>query len=138
MLLGHRRRLLFDTVATQIVGPSVEQGHLVTVFAYLENGTMAMPYLSAGGSIQEHPNYRGLTDAQLRAKVAEMVRGSGGRIGSILIGPPPAASFPTAPWAAWRMFHYDDTIRQTVAVALKKEWIAYQLLALHERKRQLK
>ena len=54
MVLGHRRRLLFDTIATRVVAPSVQQGHAVTVFAYLENGTMATPYLSAGGSIQEH------------------------------------------------------------------------------------
>eukprot|EP00966_Prymnesium_polylepis_P072773 1689802-Prymnesium_polylepis.1 len=40
LMLGHRRRLLLETVATHVIRPSADAGHNPTFFAYLENGTM--------------------------------------------------------------------------------------------------
>ena len=137
LMLGHRRRLVFETVVSQVIKPSAQSGHSVTLFAYLENSTMWTPYLKQGGEIQEHPVFRRLNDAQLRARLGALVRSVGGRVGSILIDKRPNASFPpsNSSWADWRLFHYDDNIRQTVATALKKELIGYRLVTLYEQQR---
>tara|TARA_B100000795_G_scaffold28962_1_gene19162 strand:+ start:388 stop:1215 length:828 start_codon:yes stop_codon:yes gene_type:complete len=137
LILGHRRRLLLDTVLEHVIGAAVQQGQPpATLFAYLENETMATPFLAAGGTILGHPRYRGLSDTELRATIAQQTREAGGRVGGLLIAPPPAAAFPDGAWAAMRLFHYEDArIKQTVAVALKKELVGYGLVAAHERRR---
>ena len=137
LILGHRTRLLLDTVLEHVIGATVQQGQPpATLFAYLENETMATPFLSAGGNIHGHPRYRGLSDTQLRATIAQQTREAGGRVGGLLIAPPPAAAFPDGAWAAMRLFHYTDArIKQTVAVALKKELVGYGMVAAHERRR---
>ena len=43
LMLGHRRRLLLDTVLEHVIGAGVQEGHPATLFAYLENSTMATP-----------------------------------------------------------------------------------------------
>lgn len=133
-MLGHRRRLLLDSVLTHVIGASARQGHAPSLFLYLENGTMATPFLSQGGQIIGHPGFRGLSDALLRQRIARLTRAAGGRVGALLLAPPPAASFPNGSWASWRMFHYDERIRQTVVVALKKELIGHQLIVADERR----
>ena len=72
-MLGHRRRLLLDSVLRHVVAP-----HRATLFAYLENGTMWTPYLKQGGEILEHPAFRSLSDAQLRSRLGALVRAAGG------------------------------------------------------------
>ena len=106
LMLGHRRRLIFETVMTNVLGASTRSGHSATVFMYLENGTMWTPYLNMGGDIHEHPLFRRLTDAQLRARLGALVRSVGGKVGAILIDRRVAASFPTsnASWSDWRLF----------------------------------
>ena len=41
LLLGHRNRLMFETVPAAVIAPTVERGFSVDVFGYLENSTMA-------------------------------------------------------------------------------------------------
>ena len=105
------------------------------------SGTMWTPYLKQGGEIQEHPEFRHLSDTALRARLGARVRSVGGRVGSVLIDQRPTASFPSSTegsdaWVGWRLFHYDEGVRQTVAVVLKKELIGYRLVQRYERQQQ--
>ena len=51
LILGHRRRLLLDTVLEHVIGAAVQQGQPpATLFAYLENETMARQVASMRSS----------------------------------------------------------------------------------------
>lgn len=122
-MLGHRRRLLLDTVAEHVVQTSARMGHSVTFFAYLENGTMQTPYITNGAELHAHPRFRDLSDAALRLALSSRVREAGGSVDSILIDHAPAAAFPIANtlqwqafnnWSNWRMFEYKYSVRKQV------------------------
>ena len=147
LLLGHRNRLAFDSMLPRVIEVNVRQGHRVAVFAYLEASNMTAPYLNyaAGdaGRLMGHPTFRTMSSAVLRESLERKVRQAGGRVGAIVLDPsPPDARFPSAPsndpnlphesdWPRWRLFSYDDRIRRTVAIVLKKELMAYRLI-LHD------
>ena len=74
---------------------------------------------------------RRLTDAQLREHIESLVTDAGGQVGGILIDGAPPASFPFS--QPWRLFHYADHVKQTVARVLRKEHVIYRLLVWYER-----
>lgn len=41
LILGHRNRLMFETVPAAVISPTVNAGYAVDVFGYLENSSMA-------------------------------------------------------------------------------------------------
>ena len=41
LLMGHRNRLMFETLPAAVVTPTVAAGYAVDIFGYLENSTMA-------------------------------------------------------------------------------------------------
>ena len=153
LLLGHRDRHAFDSVLPRVIEVNVRQGHRVAVFAYLEASNMTAPYLNyaAGdaGRLMGHPTFRTMSSAVLRESLERKVRQAGGRVGAIVLDPsPPDARFPSAPsndpnlphaadWPRWRLLHYDERIRRTIAIVLKKELMAYQLI-LHDEEAQHK
>jgi len=156
LLLGHRDRLAFDSVLPRVIEVNVRQGHRVAVFAYLETGIMPSPYLKyttsmsgSTGSLQGHPTFRTMSSAVLRETLERKVRQAGGRVGAIVLDPsPPDARFPSAPsndpnlphasdWPRWRLLLYDERIRRTIAIVLKKELMAYRLI-LHDEEAQHK
>ena len=147
LILGHRKRLAFDSLLPRVIEVNVRQGHRVAVFIYLETGSMAAPYVDYAvgevGSLQSHPAFRDLSPAVLRETLGRKVRQAGGHVGAIVLDPsPPDARFPSetsdgsnsshaSNWPRWRLFSYDDRIRRTVAIVLKKELMAYRLI-LHD------
>jgi hypothetical protein len=156
LLLGHRDRLAFDSVLPRVIEVNVRQGHQVAVFAYLEAASMSSPYLKyttsmsgSTGSLQGHPTFRTMSSAVLRETLERKVRQAGGRVGAIVLDPsPPDARFPSAPsndpnlphesdWPRWRLLLYDERIRRTIAIVLKKELMAYRLI-LHDEEAQHK
>lgn len=139
LLLGHRRRLVTESVMRHVVGASAQAGHAPTVFAVLENMTMQRPTLFGLGTPLAHPHFRALSDEALVRRLRDEVRAAGGRVGSILVDRPPASSLPrsNSSFAAWRLFHYSERTRRTVAVALKKELIGYQLVRAYERRHRV-
>ena len=66
LILGHRKRLAFDSLLPRVIEVNVRQGHRVAVFIYLETGSMAAPYVDYAvgevGSLQSHPAFRDATN----------------------------------------------------------------------------
>ena len=58
LMLGHRRRLLTQSVMRHVIGASVHAGHVPTFFAVLENMTMQRPTLFGMGVPRAHPHFR--------------------------------------------------------------------------------
>ena len=135
LLLGHRARLTFSTVPSRVVAPIVAQGHRAIFFALLENSTVAQAF--RGRRPQGHPSLAPLSDAALAEELRARVRGAGGEIGRMHIGPRPTAQVPPAALDAGRLWRYKPAVKRTVAVRLLKEKLGLQLVLDHEREAAL-
>ena len=123
---------MFETLPPRVVAPTVASGTPVTLFAYLENSTMARAF--RGRRPQGNPEFVPLSDQELSRRIANAVEAVGGRVGRIQIGPRPVASLPSdAALARQRLSRYTAAVKTTVATRFLKEKLGLQMVASHER-----
>ena len=123
---------MFETLPPRVVAPTVASGTPVTLFAYLENSTMARAF--RGRRPQGNPEFVPLSDQELSRRIANAVEAVGGRVGQIQIGPRPVASLPSdAALARQRLSRYTAAVKTTVATRFLKEKLGLQMVASHER-----
>ena len=81
LLLGHRSRLMLTSLPANVVRPVVASGSSLTLFALLENSTMAKAF--RGRRPMGNPALAGLSDADLASHLSREVIAAGGGIGEI-------------------------------------------------------
>jgi hypothetical protein len=131
LLLGHRGRLMFGTVPSNVIRPAVTAGTPVDVFAFLENSTMARAF--RGRRPQGSPELTALDDDGLVRRLAADVRAAGGRVATIHLGQRPAVSIPQAHPS--RLSRYSDGVKTTVATRFAKEGLGLRMVLDYERTR---
>jgi hypothetical protein len=145
LVLGHRARLMFDTLPGTLVAPLVAGGTEVRFFAWLENSSMAAAF--RGRRPMGHPAFAALDDRQLARELRRRVHGAGGAVGAIRLGPRPLATLPadTAGTVGaaggggleGRLWRYSEGVKLTVATRLLKESLGLRLVEEDEEKRGL-
>ena len=116
LLMGHRYRLMFETLPGAVIAPTAAAGYEVDVFGYLENSTMAKAF--RGRRPMGNPAFASLGDTELHATISRLVATAGGRTVDLRIGPRPQARLPdTMPQ---RLSRYVDSVKQTVATRMLK------------------
>ena len=128
LLLGHRGRLMFTTLCSNVVKPVVSSGVPVDLFAFLENSTMAKAF--RGRRPMGNPAFAQLGDKELAARVAADVSAHGGRIASIRIGPRPVVELPAN--RPERLSRYTEHVKRTVATRFLKERLGYEMVQAYE------
>lgn len=129
LLMGHRNRLMFETLPAAVIAPTVAAGYAVDVFGYLENSTMAKAF--RGRRPMGNPAFVPLGDAELHAAIRERVGRAGGRVVDLRIGPRPHAEVPAS--MPQRLSRYTESVKQTVATRMRKELLGMELIEQHER-----
>ena len=132
LMLGHRDRLIFDTLPNMVVLPTARSGVGVVLFAILEAQPMVEPYTSVGGRITPHPVYGALDDNALVGLLGALVRAAGGKEGKIVIRGQPRAKSPNRTRTPLRFWMYDQHVLRTVAICLLKELHGYRLIQEYE------
>jgi len=128
LLLGHRDRLMFETLPSAVIAPTVGAGFAVDVFGYLENSTMARAF--RGRRPMGNPAFARLSDAELHATISRQVALAGGEVVDLLIAPRPAARVPAD--MPQRLSRYSASVKKTVATRMLKERIGLHLIQKRE------
>ena len=81
LMLGHRRRLMWRTLPSMVVKPSVQRGYSTDAFAILESGPMATPYAHSR-AVYSDAAFAALDDDALREVLSTDVRAAGGGVGA--------------------------------------------------------
>ena len=131
ILLGHRSRLMFETLPARVIAPTATRGTRVDVFVYLENSTMARAF--RGRRPLGHPSFAGLSDSALAERIAAAVEIAGGHVAAMRIGSRPPVSLPVV--FPHRLSRYTAQVKTTVATRMAKERLGWQLVEAHERAR---
>ena len=116
LLMGHRNRLMFETLPGAVIAPTVAAGYDVDLFGYLENSTMAKAF--RGRRPVGNPAFAALGDADLHETIRALVASAGGRTVDLRIGPRPSARLPDG--MPQRLSRYEDGVKQTVATRMFK------------------
>ena len=128
LVLGHRSRLMLDTLPANVVAPAVAAGTEVDFFALLENSTMARAF--RGRRPLGNPAFAALSDTELSRHMAAAIEEAGGRTAVIRIAPRPLSELP-APFPL-RLSRYNEGVRRTVATRFLKERLGVQLVMDYE------
>ena len=131
LMLGHRSRLMLETVPPNVIAPTVTAGTPVDVFAYLENTTMARAF--RGRRPLGHPALAALSDSALAERIASAVEAAGARTAVLRIAPRPTVTLPTA--FPQRLSRYTEHVKTTVATRFAKELLGWRLVEGYERER---
>jgi len=133
LLLGHRTRLMFDTVPDRVIAPLVADGTPVDFFALLENSTMARAF--RGRRPLGTPAFAALSDEELKQHLASAVHGAGGNVATLRIGPRPLVTLPDFPR---RLSRYTEAVKMTVAARFAKEGLGWRIVEAYEQTRGAK
>lgn len=131
LMLGQQARLVFDSIADNVIRPNVQAGYAVEFFAHLERGDVALAWnqeavswmndKDAGGSDSDRSLHgNSISTATLTRLIADAVLAAGGWPVEVRFIRRPRALFPSDR-AGQRCFQYKSDIQQTVATALLKE-----------------
>ena len=131
LMLGHRSRLMFETVPPNVIAPTVAAGTSVDVFAYLENSTMAPAF--RGFERLGDPVFAALSDAVLAERIASAVEAAGGRSAVLRIGPQPTIVLHTI--FPQRLSGYIEQTKMTVVKRFAKDLLGLRLVEGYERER---
>ena len=130
LLLGHRARLMFETVPSQVIAPIVASGSTLSFFALLENATMARAF--RGRRPLGNPRFATMSDRELSQALKQEVEAAGGHVARIEIGARPSARLPEPGLASSRLSRYTEAVKRTVATRFLKEKLGLRFVAEHE------
>lgn len=129
LLLGHRERLVFDSIPPNVIQPTVADGTPVTLFAILESGRLSRAWVPTKHAFVANPRFNALDDTAMSERLATLVRAAGGTVGTIEVGTPrPDVRAPRDEWARVRMHTYPAETRDAVAASLRKEQLGYEAI----------
>ena len=129
LLLGHRNRLMFETLPSMVVAPVVASGTPVDFFAFLENSTMLRAF--RGRRPLGNPSLAPLSDVDVARQLSDAIETAGGRTAAVYIGPRPPVTLPIE--LSQRLSRYSQQVKLTVATRLVKEHLGLEMLLAHER-----